>query len=207
LDKLSQLSFSFQNEEKYLEEEFVLLDENLAARNFLQKFFAQKDFNSSELQSLILKGERASGKTHLISIFVRKFGGEFLNLTKISSLNLASFFVQNRFYIFENFNEIEDEELLLHLINSAREAGSFLLLSASKKSDFKLKDLVSRLRNIVEVEIKNPQIESLEQLLINRLSRRQIRPAQKLIKSVLVEIKREYLAVDEAVKNYFLPNP
>lgn len=204
---MSQLSFSFHNEEKYLEEEFVLLDENLAARSFLQKFFAQKDFNSSSLQSLILKGESASGKTHLLNIFVRKFGGEFLDYAKISSLNLPDFLAQNRFYIFENFDETEDEELLLHLINSAREAGSFLILSASKNGKFKLKDLVSRLRNIVEVEIKNPEIDSLEQLLINRLSRRQIRPSQKLMKAVLKEMRREYSAVDEAVENYFLPNP
>lgn len=204
---MSQLFFLFQNEEKYLEEEFVLLAENLSAQNFLQKFFEQKDFNSSSLQSLILKGERASGKTHLLNIFVRKFGGEFLDRTKISSLNLADFFAQNHFYILEDFNQIKDEELLLRLVNSAREAKAFLLLSASEKGDFKLKDLVSRLRNIVEVEIKNPGIESLEQLLINRLARRQIRPSQKLIKSILSQMKFEYEAIDLAIKNYFLPNP
>lgn len=196
---MSQLFFSFTNEERYLEDEFVLLDENLAARNFLQKFFDQKDFSSSHLQSLIIKGAEGSGKTHLLNIFSKKFGGKFLDGAQISALNPAESFVKNHFYILEDFDQIKDEESLLRLINSTREAKAFLLMSVDKKTNFKLKDLNSRLKNIVTVEIKNPGIKALEQLLMNRLARRQIRPSSKSIKSALSKIELKYSAIDEVI--------
>lgn len=190
---MSQLAFSFQRQEKYLEDDFVILDENLVAHSFLEKFFAQIDFTSSPIQSLILKGQKASGKTHLLNIFARKFGVEFVDEKNHEE------FLSNHFYVFEDFEKIEDEEFLFHLINSAKNSEAFLVLSLGDDKKFKLKDLNSRLKNIVTVEIKNPGIKALEQLLINRLARRQIKPSSKLIKSALSKIELRYSAIDEVV--------
>ncbi len=194
---MSQLTFSFQQQEKYLEDDFVILDENLVAHSFLEKFFAQRDFASSPIQSLILKGQKASGKTHLLNIFTRKFGGEFVDQKKQKE------FLSNHFYVFEDFEKIDDEEFLFHLINSAKNSEAFLVLSLGDEKKFKLKDLNSRLKNIVTVEIKNPGIKALEQLLINRLARRQIKPSSKSIKSALSKIESNYSAIDEAL-NLFI---
>jgi chromosomal replication initiation ATPase DnaA len=65
--------------------------------NFLKKFFAQEDFSQSRFPSMILKAEKASGKTHLLHIFAKKFDAEFLNKEKISDVNPASFFIANKF--------------------------------------------------------------------------------------------------------------
>ncbi len=197
-NNLSQLSLLFQDEkDSYREEDFLALAENLVARNFLQKFFAQKDSSLDHLQSLILKGEEASGKTHLLHIFAKKFAAEFLSKEK----NHADFFQVNHFYILEDFDQIADEETLLHLFNSVREAGAFLLLSA-RNSDkkFKLKDLSSRLKNIPTVAIENPSKEALEALLMNRLARRQIRPSKSLTKSILSEVRGSYAVLNERMK-------
>ncbi|MBU6140273.1 MAG: hypothetical protein KGP29_01775 [Proteobacteria bacterium] len=201
-----QLNLQFQNEvNSYLEEDFLALAENSAARNFLQKFFTQKNSSSDHLQSLILKGEEASGKTHLLHIFAEKFAAEFLIKEEIFTKNLADFFQPNRFYILEDFHQIADEEALLHLFNSLREAGAFLLLSA-RNSDkkFKLKDLNSRLKNIPTVTIENPSKEALEALLMNRFARRQIRPSKSLIKSILSEVGGSYAALNERMKREFV---
>lgn len=197
-----QLSLPFQSEENSNschEEDFLALAENLVARNFLQKFFVQKKFFSAQLPSLILKGAEASGKTHLLRIFAKKFAAKFLNKEEIFSVNPVEFFRADHFYILEDFCEITDEESLLRLVNSAHEAGAFLLLSMRELRIFRLKDLSSRLKNIVTVAIENPGSEAVEHLLMNRLARKQIRPSKRLIKSIIDRIERSYVAVTREI--------
>lgn len=200
---MSQLSFSFQNHNKknlFTEEDFVLLPENIAAFNFLKSFFAQNNFAKSQFTSMILKGEKASGKTHLLNIFAIKFEAEFLNEEKISNINLVNFFSPNKFYIFEDIEKIQDEELLLHLINSVAEAKAFLILTSQNNIKFKLKDLLSRLNNIASIQIKNPSLESIKQLLSNQFSRRQIKLSQPIINFTAENITRSYQAILDAIK-------
>ena len=75
-----QLSLPLQLKtvDDFTEDDFLLLAENKEAFNFLKIFFAQKDFTSASFLSLILKGEAASGKTHMLRIFTQKFPVEFL---------------------------------------------------------------------------------------------------------------------------------
>jgi chromosomal replication initiation ATPase DnaA len=198
---LGQLSFLLHDStDDFLEENLLLLEENLATRNFLDKFFNQKTFKDSKLQSLILKGESFSGKSHLLHVFAKKFGAFFLQKEKISTSNLPDFFAENGFYILEDFDEIKDEEVVLRLINSAVEAKAFLILSAKNIQKFKLKDLVSRLKNIQYVEIKNPGLDSIKQLLTQSLSRRQIKLSAKVIDFIAMRIERSYAGVFSAVK-------
>ncbi len=200
---MSQLSFSFQNHDKknlFSEEDFILLPENIEAFNFLKSFFGQNDCSKSQFQSMILKAEKASGKTHLLNIFVTKFGAEFLNEEKISNINLVNFFAPNKFYIFENIDKIQDEELLLHLINSVAEAKAFLILTSQNNIKFQLKDLLSRLKNIASIQIKNPSLESIKQLLSNQFSRRQIKLSQPIVNFIAENIARNYQAILDAIK-------
>ena len=94
-----QLSFDLhdpRNNDPYSEEYFANLPENSAAISFLEKFFGQENFALSQFQSLILRGPDASGKTHLVNIFAKKFQAEFLQIAEISDQNLSSFFSENR---------------------------------------------------------------------------------------------------------------
>ncbi len=195
-----QLSLPFSEDQNYAEKDFIFLEENLVARNLLNNFFTQKDFAKSQLPSLILRGEEASGKTHLLHIFAKRCGAEFLDSQKISQLDLVSYFTQNHFYVFDDFDKITDEELLLRLVNSAAEAKAFLLLSAKNISRFTLRDLVSRLRNIFVGEIKNPSLEAVEQLLASGLSRKQIRLSKQEIKSISRQVDRSYVAIAQKIE-------
>ena len=197
--QLAQLSFPFQNSAKtnqFREEDFLNLVENYAAVNFFKKFFSQ----NNEIPSLILKGERFCGKTHLLHIFAQKSGAEFLDKEKISDVNFSSFFTEKSFYILEDINEIKDEELLLCLINSAAESGAFLVLSANSSLNIKLKDLTSRLKNIFVAEIKNPGYESVKLLLTHSFSRRQVKLSQVVINYLSDNIERSYEAIFAVVK-------
>lgn len=200
---MAQLSFSFQTDSKsniYKEDDFVLLSENSSAINFLKNFFAQEKFSATKIPSIILKGPKACGKTHLLHIFAKKFHGEFIDKEKIIDVNLVSFFEENKFYILEDVSEIKDEELVLRLINSAFEAKAFLVLTTERDPQFQLKDLNSRLKNIFVAQIKSPSHEAIKQLLSNGFSRRQIKLPSKSIELISDKIERSYEAVFAAVK-------
>lgn len=206
---MQQLTFNLQTAENldpYSTENFVVLEENSAAFNFLGKFFSQNNFSQSQFPSLILKGPKASGKTHLLNIFAKKFQGEFLDFNKITHKNLASFFTPHRFYILENIDEIQNEELLLHLINSAFEAKAFLILSTTNLHQFQLKDLSSRLKNIFSLQIKDPCVATIKTLLINAFARRQIKVSSRIIDFIGDNISRNYAAILTAINLVELEN-
>ncbi len=200
---MQQLSLDLpikENSDPYLEEDFVLLDENSAAVNFLSKFFAQKKFSQAQFPSLLLRGPAQSGKTHILNIFAKKFQAEFLQIAEISDQNLSSFFSENKFYILENINEITDEKLLFHLVNAAAESKAFLILSSQNKAQFELKDLSSRIKNIFALEIKNPSQEAIKMLLINAFSRKQLKVSRGVIDFIASHSERTFEAVVVSVK-------
>lgn len=200
---LSQLSFSFQDNihtDFFREEDFLYLEENVGAVRFLKKFFVQDNFHRSLYPSLLIKGEAASGKTHLLHIFAKKFKAEFVDQENISEINLVRFFLLNHFYILEDIGEIKDEELLLRVINSAFEAGAFLILSSRGTPQAQLKDLNSRLKNVFSVEIRNPIFESIKQLLAKGFSRRQLKVSKQIIDFIADNIDRSYEAALVALK-------
>lgn len=196
--KLLQLQLPFFEEAKanfFSEESFLNLKENSVSKKLLEKFFTKKTE-----QSLILIGEAACGKTHLLHIFARKFGAEFLSKEQLLGINLSNFFTPNYFYIFENIDRINDQNLLLHLINSAAEAQAFLILSAQKLPNFQLKDLTSRLKNIFATQIKNPELESVKQLLAHHLAIKQIKLSRHTINFIANQTKYNYQAIFDATK-------
>ncbi len=184
----------------YKEEDFCLLPQNIDAYNFLKKFLSQKDHSSSQFLSMILKGEEGSGKTHMLKVLAKEFSMEFLKKEEIIDLNFNNIFEKNKFYVLENIEEITDENFLFHLINFAFENGSFLILSSNFKTNFQLKDLVSRLKNIYLAEIKNPNLDAIKLLLVNLFSRKQIKLSSAIINYIANNINREYLAILGVVK-------
>ena len=200
---MSQLSFSFQsleNTDRFREEDFLLLPENSAAIAFLKKFFAQKDFTRAAIPSMILKGSKACGKTHLLHIFAKKFSLQFFSAAKISQKNFVNFFEEGKFYALEDINKAKDCELLLHAINSAFNAKAFLILTSEELPNFPLKDLNSRLKNIASTAIKDPSLESLKLLLANALSIKQIKLSRQVINFISTHINRTYEALFDALK-------
>ncbi len=178
---------------KFCADNFLLAEENKAARTFLEKFFQQ----TSPLPSAILKGERASGKSHLLHIFAKKFSATFLQQENFDN---ANFFHEKEFYILENINEITNEETLLHIINSAAEAKAFLILSATDITCFSLKDLVSRLKNIFTVEIKKPSTEFIKLLLAQGLAQRQLKISDEVIEFLSIRLRPSYSTLQDSLK-------
>ncbi len=198
---MSQLALPFQTSSNlYKKEDFLLTEENAKAFKALKVFFDQKDFSVSQIAQIILKGEKASGKTHLLNNFAVKTNAEFLDKSDLLDVNLVSIFSKNKFYILEDFNEISDENLLFHILNAANEANAFLVLSCNDSPNFKLKDLNSRLKNIPISEIDNLSEETAKQLLTNYLARKQIRLSAKFVSTTVQKVDRTYQSILDASK-------
>lgn len=189
---LSQLIFNFPKKKSFKEEDFIFSNENKIATDFLTQFFKQKDFSISAFQSAILMGENHCGKTFLLNIFAKKFNATFIEKKDLKKINLSHFFEQNKFYIIDDIDKIKDDELLFHLINSAIEAKAFLLMSAKDIIDFKLKDLVSRIKNIFIAKIENPQEEMLEMLVVQGLAKKQLKVTNEVINFLVKNLNRNY---------------
>lgn len=197
-----QLAFSFSNhnKDKFSEERFIKTAENSSAYKFLEKFFEQEDFESTQFPALIIRGESGSGKTHLLNIFAKKHHAEFIDKNILNDNNPLNIFAKNKFFIVDDFALIEQEERILALLNSAVEARIFLILSDNNQRKFLLKDLNSRLKNIFSSEIKNPSQETMKILISNQLSHHQIKISSDLIDEITFKAPRNYGSIDEIVK-------
>jgi len=203
-----QLNFPFtnKNDDKFSEKKFIITPENSSAFKFLEKFFNQDDFDSTQFPIMILKGEIFSGKTHLLNIFANKYNAEFISKEVLNDNNPLNIFANNKFFIVDDFSEINDEERILALINSAIESKIFLLLADNNTRKFNLKDLNSRLKNIFSTEIKNPSTETMKILIANLLSNNQIKISADQLEEIISSQSRTYASIDLILKkiNFFL---
>ena len=154
-----------------------------------------------EKNFLNIYGEKFSGKTHLVNIFLKKFKGikfdaNLLNNEKIKEIKIY----QN--IILENLDKNIDEKLFYTLINIIDQDNKFLVVT-SKKSivdmEFELNDLKSRAKNFLLQSIEKPDDELIYALLIKNLSDRQISIQKKLIDYIINRINRSYGKIFEFI--------
>jgi len=147
-----------------------------------------------ERNFLNIYGEKFSGKTHLVNIFLRKFKGikfeaNLLNNEKIKDMKIY----QN--IILENLDKNIDEKLLYTLINIIDQDNKFLIVTSNKSivdMKFELNDLKSRTKNFLLQSIEKPDDELIYALLIKNLSDRQISIPKNLIDYIIKRINRSY---------------
>lgn len=198
-----QLSFNLSDNltsKTYGEHDFVIMDEHQDAYDLLTRFFAQDDYGSSILNSLILIGDSSCGKTHLLNIFANKYGCKIYSCDEIANHDISDLFLDVKFLIIDDVDELSDDNLLFHIYNLALESGVFLLFSLKNINVFQLRDLVSRLRNIVRAEIKNPDVDMVKILLSKGFSQRQLKIDGKIIDFLAANVARKYCEVEEMVK-------
>ena len=154
-----------------------------------------------EKNFLNICGEKFSGKTHLVNIFLRKFKGIKFEANLLNNENIKQLKVYQNI-ILENLNENVDEKLLYTLINIIDQDNKFLIVT-SKKSivdmNFELNDLTSRAKNFLLQSIEKPDDELIYALLIKNLSDRQISVQKNLIDYITKRINRSYGKIFEFI--------
>ena len=188
MTNLNQQILKFDYEQNFKDQDFYVSNSNQ------HSFTLLNSWPKWEKNFVNLIGEKFSGKTHLINIFLEKYKG-----IKIDAKNITNDFIKNikihENIVLENIDEKIDENLLFTLINIVDQDNKYLIItSIIPIVDFKfeLNDLKSRSINFILSQIEKPGDDLLYALILKNLSDRQIFIDKKLIEFIIKRIDRSY---------------
>ena len=185
---INQKIIKFNYEKNLKSDDFFTSTSNKHVYNFLNSWPKwEKNF-------LNICGEKLSGKSHLMNIFLKKFKGIIFDAYKFNNHDLANIKLHENIII-EDLNEKINEKLIYTLINIIDQSNKYLIITTLKpipELDFNLIDLKSRTKNFLIQNIKKPDDELVFALLIKNLSDRQITIEKKLVNYIVKRIHRSY---------------
>ena len=185
---LNQLIIKFDYEKNFKDDDFYVSTSNKSV------FDTLNSWPKWEKNFLNLIGEKFSGKTHLVNIFLKKFKGIKINASEISNQVLKDIKIYENIII-ENLDGNVDENLFFTLLNIIDQDNKFLIATSVKsivEITFKLNDLNSRSKNFLLSYIERPDDELMFALILKNLSDRQISIDKKLIDYIIKRIDRSY---------------
>ena len=195
MKSLNQLLLDFNYKQNFKEDDFYVGQCNYYAYELINKWPKwEKNF-------LNISGEKYSGKSHLLNIFLKKFNG-----IKIESNSLIDeHFKEIKPYqniVLEDLNSNVNEKLIYTLFNIIDQDNKFLVITSSNpitEINFQLEDLRSRTKNCLLAKIENPDDELMFALILKNLSDRQIILDKKLIDFIIKRIDRSYGKIFEFI--------
>ena len=185
---LNQLILKFDYEQNFKDQDFYVSKSNKYSFKLLNNWPRwEKNFVN-------LIGEKFSGKTHLINIFLKKFNGIKIEANNISNQFLNEIKIYENIVI-ENLDEKLDENLFFTLLNIIDQDNKYLIVTTKKpivEFLYKLDDLNSRSKNFLLSTIEKPEDDLMFALILKNLSDRQISIDKKLIDFIIKRIDRSY---------------
>jgi chromosomal replication initiation ATPase DnaA len=185
---LNQQNFKFVNEQNFKYEDFYVSKSNEHVFKMINRWpLWEKNF-------LNIIGEKLSGKTHLMNIFLKKYKGIKFDANLFSNNNLKEIKIHQNI-VLENFNKSIDENLIYSLFNIIDQENKYLIVTSSMpitSIEFQLNDLKSRSKNFLLQNIEKPDDELMFALLLKNLSDRQILLEKKYINYIIKRINRSY---------------
>ena len=143
---------------------------------------------------LNISGEKFSGKTHLINIFLKKFKGIKIDSESLDNEIIDTIKIHQNIII-ENLDLKINEKLFFSLINIIEQDNKYLIVTSINpitEMNFILKDLKSRSKNFILQSINKPDDELIFALILKNLSDRQISIDKRLIEYTIKRIGRSY---------------
>ena len=188
MKNLNQLILNFDYEQNFKDQDFYVSKSNEFSFKLLNSWPKwEKNF-------LNLTGQKFSGKSHLVNIFLEKFKGIKLESSELSNNSLNQIKIYENIII-ENFNDDIDENLFFTLLNIIEQDNKYLILTSTRpivEHTFKLDDLNSRSKNFLLSNIEKPEDDLMFALILKNLSDRQISIDKKLIDFIIKRIDRSY---------------
>ena len=195
MNKLNQLILNFNFEQNFKNLDFYVSKSNEHVFDLINNWPKNKE------KFLNIIGEKFSGKSHLINIFLEKNKG-----LKINSKNLNEKFLQEtKFYqniILEDLTTSIDEKLFYTLINIVDSENKHLVTTSEipiMKMNFTLSDLHSRSKIFFLTRIESPDDDLIFALILKNLSDRQISIDKKLIDYIIKRIDRSYSNISDFI--------
>ena len=182
MTNLNQQILKFDYDQNFKDQDFYVSNSNEHSFSLLNSWPKwDKNF-------INLIGEKFSGKSHLINIFLEKHRGIKINAEDINN----DFLQQIKIY----------ENLLFTLINIIDQDNKYLIVTSKipiVDFKFKLNDLNSRSTNFILSQIEKPGDDLIYALILKNLSDRQISIDQKLIEFIIKRIDRTYGKISDFI--------
>ena len=192
---LNQSIIQFDYEQKFTEDDFYISKSNEHIFLFLNRW---PKWNNKFLN---IVGEKFSGKTHLINIFIKKYKAFKINsryLRNEDFLKIKTF--EN--IVLEDLDKNVNEELLYSLLNNIDQDNKYIIITSDipiTNIEFSLADLRSRTKNFFLQTIKKPDDSLIYALILKNLSDRQVSINKKLIDFIIKRIDRSYSKIFEFI--------
>ena len=188
MTNLNQLIIKFDYEQNFNDDDFYVSNSNKHIFSLLEQWPKwEKNFVN-------IIGEKFSGKTHLVNIFIKKFKGIKINAGEINNHSLKEIkFYEN--IVIEDLDRQVDENLFFTLLNIIDQDNKYLIVTTKipiVDISFKLDDLNSRSKNFLLSNIEKPEDDLMFALILKNLSDRQITIDKKLINFIIKRINRSY---------------
>ena len=195
MNNLNQLILKFDYDQNFKDQDFYVSKSNQFSFKLLNSWPKwEKNFVN-------LIGEKFSGKTHLVNIFLQKFKGIKIKSNRINNETFKEIKVYENIII-EDLNEKLDENLLFTLLNIIEQDNKYLIITSIKpivNFSFELDDLNSRAKNFLLSNIEKPEDDLMFALILKNLSDRQIFIDKKLIDFIIKRIDRSYGKIFEFI--------
>ncbi len=187
---MNQLTFKFPFSKKYYEQDYFVSTNNYSAFNLIDSWpnWPGKWLN--------IFGERGCGKTHLSKILEKKIkkikivNAKKIDNTTIKDLNVLDCLIIDSF----DDNDIK-ENLFYSILNHSKQLDKFILINSLnpiKNSNFKLKDLKSRINSFIFIGIELPTDDLLKVMITKFFSDKQISITPKSINFIINNVDRSY---------------
>jgi chromosomal replication initiation ATPase DnaA len=188
-----QLALPFPYEPVYDARDFLPAASNQDALTWLDRAADWPD------RRLALWGQAGCGKSHLLHVWATRTGAVQLAGQALRDLEAMP---DAGAVALDDADTVTPDTTLLHLLNTARDRGLFVLLSGRTppaRWPVQLPDLASRLRAITPIEIAPPDDELLRALLLRLLADRQLAVPQPVQDWLLLRLDRSPAALRAAV--------
>ena len=185
---LDQTIIKFDYDKNFKDEDFFLSRSNKHVFDFLNKW------PKWERNFVNVIGEKLSGKTHLTNIFLQKNKGIKIEGKSLQNDDLKKIKIYENIVI-ENLSSDVDEKLLYGLFNLIEQDNKFIIITSVEpivNLTFVLKDLRSRAKNFILLNIEKPDDELIFAIILKNLSDRQIALDGKFIEFIIKRIERSY---------------
>ena len=195
MKNLNQLIIKFDYDQNFKDDDFYVSNSNKHIFSLLNQWPKwEKNF-------LNINGEKFSGKSHLIDIFIKKFKGIKLNANSLGNEDLKIIKIHENI-ILENLDMNIDEKLFYSLLNIIDVDNKFIIVTSEipiVEINFSLSDLKSRTKNFLLQKIEKPDDELMFALILKNLSDRQISIDKKLIDFIVKRIDRSYGKISDFI--------
>ena len=188
MKNLNQLLLNFKHKQNFNYNDYYVSKSNYYAFQIIEKW------PKWEKNILNIYGEKFSGKTHLINIFLNKNSGIKIKENEIND----DIFKKLKLYeniIIDDYNNKCDEKLMYSIFNLVDQDNKYLIInsvSPINEINFDLNDLKSRAKNCLFAKIDNPDDELMFAIILKSFSDRQIQIDKKLIDFIIKRIDRSY---------------